>query len=248
VIPVALTDVPSQRAGTRAARVPAVGSSSCETMKSDSLFRGILSFLFIGVGLSCLRFALLPMEKNSFGMLAGGLMTGALVLAYLAYRRALSRRAWRIFGFVRPTLFDLGVGVLAGIASWACGPACAFLGLCRSGLGSNRFPLSATGSGWIAAYGLGVVGLAFSEECIFRAYLIPAFEERFRSSYAVLLSSLIFSFFHFQDAVPTFASGLILGTIFIRRRSLWPSVMAHVLHNITITLLGYFLLERAVLK
>lgn len=75
--------------------------------------------------------------------------------------------------------------------------------------------------------------------------LIPALEERYRSLYAVLISSAVFSVLHYDGIVATFAAGLIWGSVFIRRRSLWSVVAAHAFHNLAIMLVGYSLLARS---
>lgn len=76
--------------------------------------------------------------------------------------------------------------------------------------------------------------IGFSEELVFRGYLIVRFEQIFKSTWhAVLLSSLLFGAIHLYQggdgAIVETAVGLAFGLFFVRFRRLWPLVAAHAL-------------------
>jgi hypothetical protein len=207
---------------------------------------GIMSFLFISMGLYFLRTVLFFRNHDPLTQTMSGAMTGGLILAYLAYRRSTEDWSWADFGFIRPSLGDAGVGLLAGAASIASNIVCGQAHLMPSAAEFNRLPPEIASKPLLAAACMGLIWLAFAEECIFRGYLIPALKTRYGMRTAVLLSSALFGLVHLQFAVPTFVVGIIFSAAFLQRRSLWASLIAHFTHNTAVTLVGYFLLERAV--
>lgn len=83
-----------------------------------------------------------------------------------------------------------------------------------------------------------------TEELIFRGILIPTFEERVNTGYALLLSSILFVFMHgfFYGAMTIFFFGFILGILFIKRRTIIPGFIVHSMLNFS-----YFLAIQLVL-
>jgi len=206
---------------------------------------GAVAFLFISFALYSIFTVVLGGISTPFGMMKSGLASGAVVFAYLAYRRAQSGCSWEALGFVRPVPSDVLLGVSTAAASLGSNVLCSRLQLLfPNPQEMNRLSADFTGPASLAVYFVGLAGIVFAEECIFRSYLIPALEARMRTSYAVLLTAGAFGLAHIQWAFPTFVIGLIFGWVFVRRRSIWPLVIAHFLHNVTVTLIGYFLLAR----
>jgi membrane protease YdiL (CAAX protease family) len=72
-----------------------------------------------------------------------------------------------------------------------------------------------------------------TEEMIFRGVLLPAFAHRWGVTAAVAGSSLVFSVIHLTPvALPAlFLFALLLGTLFVRTRSLWVCIVSHALFN-----------------
>lgn len=206
---------------------------------------GIASFLCIGMALYCLPVILFHGKNGPFSLILKGTMTGGLVLAFLAYRRSTERWSWADFGFVRPSPGDVGVGLLAAAAGTVSSIVCRMLHLMPSTGEFNQLSPEITGMALLAAACFETIGSSFAEECIFRGYLIPASEKRFGTKSAVLLSSVLFGLFHLQYAVMTFAVGIILSGAFLRRRSIWAPLIAHIANNTMMTFVGYSLLERA---
>lgn len=212
-------------------------------MTGPSLLKGIPSYLFVSlllIGLS----GLFALRADGTSMLAAGAVAAVGSGAYLAYRRSLSGRPWSDLGFVRPGSTDLAFGVAAGLASFLAATAYAALRL-PGAQGSNQLAGSAVGLRWAAPYVLGLGGLAFSEECIFRAYLIPALEERVGPWTAVALSAALFAASHTVEAGKVLVPGLIYGAVFVRRRNVWSAVTAHLVHNLGVVTAAYWIVERA---
>jgi membrane protease YdiL (CAAX protease family) len=71
------------------------------------------------------------------------------------------------------------------------------------------------------------------EEIFFRGFLQGSLRDRIGPWPAVLLSSAIFALFHISPGlfVPTFLLGVAFGWVYLRTRSVWPSVLVHALHN-----------------
>ncbi len=71
------------------------------------------------------------------------------------------------------------------------------------------------------------------EELFFRGFLLSAFGTKLKPWTAILATAIIFGVFHFiifRFAV-TMGLGIVLGVLCWRSRSVWPGIIAHVLHN-----------------
>ena len=88
---------------------------------------------------------------------------------------------------------------------------------------------------------VGIVG-PIAEEIFFRGYVLPGLINRFGIVGALIISSLIFGFFHVDPGaiVPTFVLGLALGWVYLKTGSIWPAVFAHGLHNTFAVLLAKY--------
>ena len=88
---------------------------------------------------------------------------------------------------------------------------------------------------------MGVVG-PVAEEIFFRGFVLTGLLKRFGVRRALLLSSLLFGLFHIDPGaiVPTFALGLVLGWVYLKTGSIWPSIFAHALHNTLAVLIARY--------
>ena len=79
------------------------------------------------------------------------------------------------------------------------------------------------------------------EEIIFRGYILRLLQ-RFGGSFAILLSALLFSFYHFDltQLLPTFAMGCLFGYLAIQCGSIIPVIGVHILNNAVAVLLRTF--------
>ncbi len=70
------------------------------------------------------------------------------------------------------------------------------------------------------------------EEILFRGFILGRLQALFRSNIAaILVSSVVFGLLHFYQGpigvVQTATVGMVLATVVIRTRSLWPAILAH---------------------
>ena len=82
----------------------------------------------------------------------------------------------------------------------------------------------------------------YSEELFFRSYLLTEFHLPGKEIYAVTGSSLLFALGHIYQGLPgflgTFAIGIFLASIFIRKRRLHTIAIAHGLYNFTVLMIS----------
>lgn len=146
-------------------------------------------------------------------------------------------RSIRDLGFVSPksgTAYLLAAGVwflaLIGVGLW---------GQLVTDIETISPPDNATpvleiagGSLLVAWLLVGLWGPAV-EEIFFRGFLLGGLHRKFGFWPALLISSGIFSLFHVHLGlyVPTFLLGLAFGWVYLKTRSIWPSIFAHTLHN-----------------
>ncbi len=74
---------------------------------------------------------------------------------------------------------------------------------------------------------------AVCEEVLFRGALLRGLASRIHPAAALLISSAMFSVYHFKPVqmLPTFTLGLVLGALALRTGSILPSTIAHFLNN-----------------
>lgn len=80
---------------------------------------------------------------------------------------------------------------------------------------------------------------AICEELFFRGFLLSGLRTSFRPWSAIVWSACVFGAFHFLifKFAMTAGLGILLGWLCWRSRSIWPSILAHMLHN-GVTLVG----------
>lgn len=106
----------------------------------------------------------------------------------------------------------------------------------------------------LAAVPLGVrlAALAFApalcEELFFRGFLQNSLRTRLAAWQSVVLAAALFGVFHVlvqgglrpERFIPSTLTGLVLGVLFERSRSVWPGVLLHVTHNSVLNLVAEF--------
>lgn len=82
---------------------------------------------------------------------------------------------------------------------------------------------------------------AVGEELTFRGVLQQGLTRRMNPHVAIILSSAIFSFIHFQfyGFLPRMFLGMVLGYVFYASGSLWPSMLMHFLNNGSVVVAYY---------
>lgn len=104
-----------------------------------------------------------------------------------------------------------------------------------------QWPTMAAGSRGLVVLGVAVLA-PISEEFFFRGMVLRAFERSGHAVPGLLFTSALFSLMHLDLATfpMKFLVGLALGTLFLKTRSLAPSIMAHMANN-SVAVLSLFL-------
>ncbi len=91
----------------------------------------------------------------------------------------------------------------------------------------------------------GAVLPGICEELLFRGPLLSSFRAQWGNGRALVLTSLLFAAAHFSvhRFLPTFAAGLLFGTLALRTRNLFWPILCHTLYNASLLLLGRGLLR-----
>lgn len=86
------------------------------------------------------------------------------------------------------------------------------------------------------------------EEIFFRGFLLRALANRAGNALGSIITALIFALLHFpwQSIIPVFILGLIINSLVIRTKSIWPAIGFHIFNNsIAFTIL--LLLEKGII-
>jgi uncharacterized protein len=86
----------------------------------------------------------------------------------------------------------------------------------------------------IVLAGIIIVGIApFLEEIFFRGFLLRTIVNKYGILCGTVITALIFAIFHMQWAsiIPIFIIGLIINSIVINSKSLYPSILFHMFNN-----------------
>jgi membrane protease YdiL (CAAX protease family) len=114
-----------------------------------------------------------------------------------------------------------------------------FRDLWRAASSGGTFTLQLTGpdpANLVALVSLVVVG-PMVEELVFRGTLFRAWRARWNPILALLASSALFGVIH-PLKVTTFFAAVTFALVYTRTRSMWASVLAHSLNNVTIVAMG----------
>lgn len=89
------------------------------------------------------------------------------------------------------------------------------------------------GQSWWAVVPLLVIVAPVTEEVLFRGQFLRGFLGRYSPAVAIGLSAVLFSAIHLNPVqIPaTLMLGILSGILFLRTRSVWPSIAAHMLNN-----------------
>jgi membrane protease YdiL (CAAX protease family) len=189
----------------------------------------------------------LGVHNTASNLYLASLLKNAIVAVVTLTAIRLSRDPWCAFGIVRPAPLDVftgGIACIVGIYVAVMGKDI-FLDLVKSICSEHYFyqithppDFSHHAQGWSGLMALLLLAIAvgFSEELVFRAYVLPRLERLLRSTpVAVLATAAIFGLIHWQRGiVSTFSAfliGVVYGIAFVWMRRLWPVVIAHAAHD-----------------
>ena len=160
----------------------------------------------------------------------------ALPLAILLYWKVSPRQA---FALRMPSIGHLAAGVLIGLSAWV--PSRELHILQASIVGTPRALMEQSGmiAEALQAMPMAMVFLvlaivpAFSEELLFRGFLLSSLGGRGRKWTAIVVSAAVFGVFHFLlfKFLVTACLGVVLAYLCWQSRSIVPGFIAHCLHN-----------------
>jgi len=150
---------------------------------------------------------------------------------------------WRLAAQFR----DLGIGLGVAVAGLICAGVAgmvttSLVGLTDEAAADNtQFLKDAQGSPWLALILFAaVIGAPVTEELFFRGLTLRAIEKRLGSTWAIVLSAVVFTLPHFtspdwRGTAALFSSifvvGLILGAITVKTDRLAAAIVAHMIFN-----------------
>lgn len=107
-------------------------------------------------------------------------------------------------------------------------------------------PLFGTGITSLIIAGVMIVIIApIVEEIFFRGFLLRSLSNKVGLIYGSIISASIFAIFHLQlqNIIPIFILGLIINSIVIKSKSLWPAIGFHIFNNTLVFIIEILLLK-----
>jgi len=191
----------------------------------DSLgsLKGFINYLMIGFGEALLFFI-------------------ALILFFKIIRRPLTDLGLINMGF-RNGLFGIFGGIFLFIFVGVLGNLLVeYLGIPDP----QSFALAVSGanSPWqfVLLLFLGGVIVPLKEELIFRGLIYPPLRNAYGKGKGIFATALFFGLMHFDIIrfLPLFLGGLVLTWLYEKTKSLWPSIIAHGIWNMLMTILMWW--------
>lgn len=181
--------------------------------------------------------------EQALPMLVTMLVSYVFLIAYLLYKGHL--RTWSFYRWPGSYTIVLSLLALTGLIVVLDG-LYSFLKFIPDIMKQEFEQLMTSGAG------IAVICLfgPFVEELLFRGSIQKLLQKDHSPTKAIIIASLIFGVIHINPAqvVNAFFLGLLLGWLFYRTGSLWPSICVHILHNSLSVLLGKALPETENLK
>ncbi len=216
----------------------------------------VVLILVLGVGIVSISYLLANDTGDGVAELAGvtvtiiavTIMSASFAVIGIAHSVVRYREPFSALGFVRtsgygPYVFAtkmwlIGLGVLV---AWVLGITWLGLDFLLPPDSAQQVLDDAGGKIFVTVLLVGVVG-PVAEEIFFRGFILTGLLKRFGLRRALLFSSLLFGFFHFDPGaiVPTFVLGLMLGWVYLKTTSIWPAMFAHALHNTVVVLIARY--------
>jgi membrane protease YdiL (CAAX protease family) len=159
-------------------------------------------------------------------------------------RELLPAASMRAFGFIRPTMKQIGFGVVAGCGAVLASVAVQGAFSLVAGRHPNHWTLVVSTHHGLLAYLLdifqGSVATPLAEETLFRGLLFAGLLQRIGPVPAALVSAIIFGLCHLSpyELPHLITAGLIMAYVYYRTRNIWAAMMAHaVVNGIAFTLI-----------
>jgi len=207
------------------------------------LISGILMFLVaLGLYLSPLRDLIKESSSKSIYLLGVFVLQWGIILVPLLWiTRKKHKLKWKHFGFKKISpyktilliiggyLMFLGVALIVSIII-------IFFNVKIPGYQIQKDIIPLFGNdllSLIIAGGVIVVLGPIIEEIFFRGFLLRALSNKWGVIYGSIISAAIFAIFHLQpqSIIPIFILGLIINSMVIHSKSIWPAIGFHILNN-----------------
>ncbi|MBE7536084.1 MAG: CPBP family intramembrane metalloprotease [Anaerolineales bacterium] len=195
---------------------------------------GVVLLILINVGMLVALF-LFQDEAKQFAQGAGILFGELIYLLPVLVILAAKRIGLSHLGFKKFDSLTMGLGCGLIVISYpiiiAHNMLLTFLGVNTQGEAVMKMFSELKSPVWLILAAVIVAPLV--EEIFFRGFLFQGFRQRYGWIAALLLSSGIFAASHLDPVsfIPTFILGVVLGYVYHRSNSLWPSVILHFLNN-----------------
>lgn len=160
-----------------------------------------------------------------------------LLLPYLIYLKVTNQYVFELIKFEKNNLNSVYF-VLAGLGlGFASNIPVNLISLLLEDSESLNFEvvdtyLPSNALGYIIMFFAVAVMPAFVEEFVLRGVFLGKIR-KYGDAFAIIVSSLIFAVLHqnIPTIMVTFVSGCIMGWIYVKTNSLWPSIIVHLLNN-----------------
>ena len=177
-------------------------------------------------------------ELGTAALLAAALLEGLMIAAVWLFGVNKYRARWAAAGLVRPRHAYWLILVAAALALNLAFSAAYVVVTKAAGaddLAPSPLPFETSGGALHRLVVSAVLGVLapFAEEVFFRGFLLTAMVPALGLYRAMIVSSALFAVSHGIVAVmvPLFITGLLLSWLYVKTRSIWPPVTAHVLQN-----------------
>ena len=195
---------------------------------------GVVLLILISVGMLVVAF-LFEEEAKQFARGAGVMFAEMIYLLPVLIIFAWKRIRPGLLGFVKFDSLTMGLGCGLIAISYpliiAHNLLLTYLGANTQGEAMMKMFSELKSPIWLII--AAVIVAPFVEEMFFRGFLFQGFRQRYGWVAALLLSSGIFAAAHLDPVsfIPTFVLGAVLGYVYHRSNSLWPSIILHFLNN-----------------
>ena len=205
-----------------------------------------LALVFVFAGFVVILLAVGPIsgdgdERPALTPWLGAGLEGVLLAAVWLFGIKKYRVQWRALGLRRPAVrrsFTLPLLVLLGSLGFTGIYSAIVTTIGAGSLLPPPLPGEILGSGIYKLLNVSVIVVwgPFAEEAFFRGFLLTALVRPLGAGRAAVVSSAIFAATHIMlsTMIPVFVTGLLLSWAFLKSRSLWPPLAAHVAQNLIV--------------
>ncbi|MCR1951569.1 CPBP family intramembrane metalloprotease [Clostridium sp. DSM 100503] len=182
---------------------------------------------------------------TNYILLASSIIT---VLVFLLIYKIRKKNFKEELQIVKTAKVNLIIGITLGISAWLFNSGALSL-VQESGLFKDNFSMMENllaplnqGNIFIALLTVGIIA-PFTEEFMFRGVIFKTLNKNISILWTIIIQALFFGIFHGNLIQGTYATllGLVFGYITYKTKSLWTSIIMHMINNSIATLSPYIL-------